>query len=424
MLIALAIGAFALLFLGIPMWMIFMVMAIAAMTWQGVSMEVVVQGLTGTINNLVLLSVPGFIFAGSVMGRGGMATRLINWISAFLGRVPGGMALTTITAAELFGAISGSSAATVAALGNVLYSALRRLGYDERFSLGLITSSGAIAIIIPPSITMILFSVMTNASVGKLFLAGFIPGIVVGICAAIYCVWYALKNKIASNRVWSGAEMIRTTREVIWTLGAPIIIFGGIYGGFATPTEASMLVSVYAVIVSVYIYREMTWRDVWAVTRETAQLSAKLFIIVAAAGVFSWVLAAEAVPQSMVKFIDALDLEPWMVLLIINIILLIVGMFMDPNSAVVLFAPLLWPIAQHAGADLIHFGIIFTVNLAIGMFSPPFGLNIFVSCSIFKVSSSRVVSGLVPFFVTYLIALMVITYIPELSLFLPNLLIK
>ncbi len=420
MLTALAISAFALLFLGIPMWMIFMVMAIGAMTWQGVSMEVVVQGLTGTINNLVLLSVPGFIFAGSIMGRGGMATRLINWISSFLGRVPGGMALTTVTAAELFGAISGSSAATVAALGNVLFSALRRLGYDERFSLGLITSSGAIAIIIPPSITMILFSVMTNASVGKLFLAGFIPGIVVGICAAIYCVWYAVRNKIASDRVWSVSEMLRTTREVIWTLGAPVIIFGGIYGGFATPTEASMLVSVYAVIISVFVYRELTWREVWAITRETAQLSAKLFIIVAAAGVFSWVLAAEAVPQSMVGFIDKLNLEPWMVLLIINLILLIVGMFMDPNSAVVLFAPLLWPIAQHAGVDLIHFGIIFTVNLAIGMFSPPFGLNIFVSCSIFKVPSSRVVSGLVPFFVAYLIALMIITYVPELSLFLPN----
>ena len=424
MLTAIAIGAFALLFLGIPMWMIFMVMAIAAMTWQGVSMDVVVQGLTGTINNLVLLSVPGFIFAGSVMGRGGMATRLINWISSFLGPVPGGMALTTVSAAELFGAISGSSAATVAALGNVLYGGLRRLGYDERFSLGLITSSGAIAIIIPPSITMILFSVMTNASVGKLFLAGFIPGIIVGICAAVYCVWYALRHKITEGRQWRLNEMLRTSREVIWTLGAPIIIFGGIYGGFATPTEASMLVSVYAVLVSVFIYRELTWRDVWAITRETAQLSAKLFIIVAAAGVFSWVLAAESVPQTMVGFIDGLDLQPWMVLLLINVILLIVGMFMDPNSAVVLFAPLLWPIAQHAGVDLIHFGIIFTVNLAVGMFSPPFGLNIFVSCSIFKVPSTRVVNGLVPFFVTYLIALAFITYIPRLSLFLPELLFK
>ena len=424
MLAVIAIGAFALLFVGIPMWMIFLVMAIAAMTWQGVSMEVVVQGLTGTINNLVLLSVPGFIFAGTVMGRGGMATRLINWISAFLGRVPGGMALTTVSAAELFGAISGSSAATVAALGNVLYRALRRLGYDERFSLGLITSSGAIAIIIPPSITMILFSVMTNASVGQLFLAGFIPGIVVGLCAAVYCVWYAFRHKISEGRTWNAAEMLRTSREVIWTLGAPIIIFGGIYGGFTTPTEAAMVVSVYAVIVSVFIYRELTWREVWAITRETAQLSAKLFIIVAAAGVFSWVLAAESVPQTMVGFIDRLDLPLWAVLLLINVILLIVGMFMDPNSAVVLFAPLLWPIAQHAGVDLIHFGIIYTVNLAIGMFSPPFGLNIFVSCSIFKVSSSRVVSGLVPFFIAYLIALGFITYIPALSLFLPHLMFK
>ncbi len=424
MLTAIAIGAFALLFLGIPMWMIFMVLAIAAMTWQGVSMEVVVQGLTGTINNLVLLSVPGFIFAGSVMGRGGMATRLINWISSFLGRVPGGMALTTVSAAELFGAISGSSAATVAALGNVLYGALRRLGYDERFSLGLITSSGAIAIIIPPSITMILFSVMTNASVGKLFLAGFIPGLVVGACAAVYCVWYALRHRITEGRRWSLTEMARTSREVFWTLGAPIIIFGGIYGGFATPTEAAMVVSVYAVLVSVYVYRELTWRDVWEITRETAQLSAKLFIIVAAAGVFSWVLAAENVPQTMVGFIEGMEFQPWMVLLLINVILLIVGMFMDPNSAVVLFAPLLWPIAQHAGVDLIHFGIIFTVNLAVGMFSPPFGLNIFVSCSIFKVPSSRVVSGLVPFFVAYLIGLVIITYIPRLSLFLPELMFK
>ncbi len=218
--------------------------------------------------------------------------------------------------------------------------------------------------------------------------------------------------------------MARTSREVFWTLGAPIIIFGGIYGGFATPTEAAMVVSVYAVLVSVYIYRELTWRDVWEITRETAQLSAKLFIIVAAAGVFSWVLAAENVPQTMVGFIEGMEFQPWMVLLLINVILLIVGMFMDPNSAVVLFAPLLWPIAQHAGVDLIHFGIIFTVNLAVGMFSPPFGLNIFVSCSIFKVPSSRVVSGLVPFFVAYLIGLVIITYIPRLSLFLPELMFK
>lgn len=424
MLTAIAFAAFALLFIGVPMWMIFLVLAIVALLVQGVSMEVVVQGLTGTINNLVLLSVPGFIFAGGIMARGGMAARLINWIAALVGKVPGGMALTTVSAAELFGAISGSSAATVAALGRVLYRGLIEQGYSEKFVLGLITSSGAIAIIIPPSITMILFSVMTNASVGKLFLAGFIPGIVVGLCAAAYCVGYAVRHRITAGRQWSLAEIIRTTREVLWTLGAPVIIFGGIYGGFTTPTEASMIVSVYAVIVSLFVYREISLAGVWEVMMETADLSAKLFIIVAAAGVFSWYLAAEAVPQTLVSIIEGWKMQPWMILLVINIILLIVGMFMDPNSAVVLLAPLLWPIAQHAGVDLIHFGIIFTVNLAIGMFSPPFGLNLFVAGSLFRAPSALIVSGLMPFFAAYLIALAIITYVPALTLWLPNLLMK
>ena len=424
MLTAVTIAAIVLLLAGIPMWMIFMILSIGAMAWQGISMEVVVQGLTGTINKLVLLAVPGFVFAGGVMGEGGMSARLIAWVSALIGRVPGGMALTTVTAAEMFGAISGSSSATVAGLGKILYPALLKEGYGERFSLGLITSSGAIAIIIPPSITMILFAVMSNASLGKLYLAGFLPGIVVGVCAGAYCVWYAIKNNIRSGRTWDVEEILRTSREVIWTLGAPVVIFGGIYGGFMTPTEASMAVSVYAVIVSVYIYRELTWKAIWEITRETAVLSAKVFIIIAASGVFSWILTAEAVPQKMVAVVEAWKLTPVMVLLMINVILLIVGMFMDPSSAIILFTPLLWPMAQHAGVDLIHFGIIFTVNLAVGMFSPPFGLNIFVSCSIFRQTSSMVVSGLYPFFVTYGIALAIITYVPWLSLVLPDLLMK
>jgi C4-dicarboxylate transporter DctM subunit len=419
-----ALGGLALLIFGLPLWMIFLLMAITAMTWQGVSMEVVVQGLSGSINNLVLLAVPGFIFAGAVMGQGGMAARLINWISALVGRVPGGMSVTAVAAAELFGAISGSSSATVAALGNILYQALVKNGYDERFALGLITSSGAIAIIIPPSITMILFSVMSDASIGKLFLAGFLPGLLVGVSAITYCVWYAVKHKLASGRTWDLREIMRTSREVIWTLGAPAVIFIGIYGGFTTPTEAAMAVSVYAVLISLFVYRELTWRQIWSITRETARLSAKVFIIVAASSVFSWILTADEVPQKLVHLIDSLHLTPIMMLALINVVLLIIGMFMDPNSAIILFTPLLWPLAKHAGVDLIHFGIIFTVNLAIGMFSPPFGLNIFVSSSIFKKSSTEIVKGLRPFFFVYLIALAIITYVPALSLYLPNLLMK
>jgi C4-dicarboxylate transporter, DctM subunit len=423
-LIPIALGGLALLILGLPLWMIFLLMAITAMIAQGVSMEVVVQGLSGSVDNLVLLAVPGFIFAGAVMGQGGMAARLINWISALVGRVPGGMSVTAVAAAELFGAISGSSSATVAALGGLLHQALIKNGYDERFTLGLITSSGAIAIIIPPSITMILFSVMSDASVGKLFLAGFLPGLLVGACLIVYCFWYAMRHKITSGRSWDLGEIIRTSREVIWTLGSPAVIFVGIYGGFTTPTEAAMAVSVYAVFVSVFVYRELTWRQIWSITHETARLSAKVFIIVAASSVFSWILTADQVPQKLVSIIDSLHLTPIMMLLLINVVLLIIGMFMDPNSAVILFTPLLWPLAQHAGVDLIHFGIIFTVNLAIGMFSPPFGLNIFVSSSIFKKSSTAIIRGLRPFFFLYLIALAIITYVPALSLYLPNLVMK
>ncbi len=422
MLATLGIGAFALLFLGVPIWIIFLLMATVAVYLSGVSMEVVVQGLTGTINKLVLLAIPGFIFAGGVMGRGGMAKRLINWLSALLGRVPGGLPLTTIGGAEVFGAISGSSAATVAGLGRILYPALRNNRYSERFSLGLITSCGAIAMILPPSITMILFAVMTNASVGRLFIAGIIPGLVIGVCVAIYCIVHSHRHGITSGRTWSLREILRTTREVSWTLGAPALIFIGIYGGYMTPTEAAMAVSVYAVFVSIYVYGDLNWRDIWDITRETSMLSAKIFVIIAAAGVYSWLLAAEGVPGKIGGLIDAWNLSPIEVLLIINLLLLIIGMFMDPNSAILLFTPLLWPMAEQAGVDLIHFGIIFTVNLAVGMFTPPFGLNIFVACSIFNVSSTRITRGIIPFFLCYLLGLMLITYIPALSLTLPRLL--
>lgn len=422
MIATIGIGAFVMLFLGVPIWMIFVLMAGVGITMSGVSMEIVVQGLSGSINKLVLLSIPGFIFAGGVMGKGGMSTRLLAWLSALIGRIPGGLPLTTVAGAEIFGAISGSSAATVAALGKILYPALIKEGYGERFSLGLITSSGAIAMIIPPSITMILFAVMTNASVGKLFLAGVIPGLVVGACVGVYCLYYALKNGIASGRSWDLGEIVRTTREVSWTIGAPLLIFVGIYGGFMTPTEASMAVSVYAVLVCVYVYGELSWGDVWEITRETSLLSAKILIIMAAASVFSWVLTAEQVPQNIKLWIDAMNLSPLEVIWMINIILLIVGMLMDPNSAILLFTPLLWPIAEHAGLDIIHFGIIFTVNLAIGMFTPPFGLNIFVSVSIFRENTAKIVMGVIPFFIAYLVALALITHFPALSLALPNML--
>lgn len=416
-----AVAGIVLLLLGFPMWLIFLLVSIVGLHYfTTVSMEIVVQVLYGSLNQFLLLAIPGFIFAGEVMAQGGISRRLVAWIATLLARVPGGVPLTTIGACELFGAISGSSSAAVAALGRVLYPGLIQSRYPEKFALGLITSSGAIAVIIPPSLSMILYSALTNASIGRLFLAGFIPGILVGVCVGVYCVSYSLRHRLHKGSDWSWKEVLRVSRDAVWALGAPVLVFGGIYSGLFTPTEAAMVFCVYAIAVVMFIYRELNLAGLMRVARSSVALTAKIFIIVAASSIFSWVLTAEQVPQNLIKGIADLQMSPVMVLLVINIVLLIAGMFIDPNSSIIILVPLLWPVARHVGVDIIHFGIIITVNLAIGMFTPPFGLNIFVSSSVFRVPTARVVSGLGPFIIAYLVALALVTYIPEISLALPN----
>jgi C4-dicarboxylate transporter, DctM subunit len=422
MITALAIIALVLMVIGLPFWIFFLVTSIVVIYfYTNVPLGVVASTMFGSLDNFVLLAVPGFIFAGTVMGYGGMTSRMIRWLRTLVGPVQGGMPLTTITAGELFGAISGSSAASTAALGKILYPALMKEGYSQRFSLGLVTSTGAIAIIIPPSITMILYSSVTGAPVGRLFLAGFIPGILLGIMVASYAIYISYQQKVMRDRKWDWAEIWDSTKEVSWTLGLPIIIFGGIYGGIATPTEAAAIACFYAVIVSAFIYRELSWKGLWEVTRESVVLTAKVFLICAAAGVFSWVLTISQVPQILTNSIKASGFHPWTILLIINIILLIAGMFIDPTSCVLVLTPLFWPIAQVIGADIVHFGIVMVVNMAIGMFSPPFGLNIFVVCALFHEQAGLVARSIIPFAIIYVIGLQIITYMPILSLYLPRL---
>ncbi|MCB1714342.1 TRAP transporter large permease [Nitratireductor alexandrii] len=413
-----------LLISGFPLWLVFIASGFTLLTLasSGIPPDMLASRMFSSLNVYALLAVPGFIFAAELMVRGGMSQRLINWVTVLLGRVPGGVPVTTIVASEVFGAISGSSTATVAGIGKVLYPGLRQSAYNESFSLGLITSMGAIAVIVPPSITMILYGAVASASVGDLFLAGIGPAILIGLVVTLYCVVYALTHSVTSQQqAWNAQEVWRHTREAAWTLGAPVIIFGGIYSGFFTPTEASMVLSVYALIVSTCIYKDLPWRDVWHVALESALLTGKIFTIVAAASVFSLVLVFEHIPEQIVHVLTGWDMSPLMILLMVNVILLIAGMFMDPNSAIVVLVPLLLPIAQAAGIDIIHFGIIMTVNLAIGMFTPPFGLNLFVSTSIFNVSTGKVIKGVLPFIWVYIFALAIISYVPEISLFIPNL---
>lgn len=418
LILGLALSVLLLVF-GYPIWMAFLVFSLLLLS--GLPPEVLAIRLFNSLDVDALLAVPGYVFAAEIMVRSGMAQRLIDWVANFFGRVPGGMPITTIAGAEAFGAISGSSTATIAALGKVMYPALRQDRYGDDFSLGLVTSMGAIALIIPPSITMILYGALAPASVGKLFLAGIIPGILIGLVVAAYAVWYALKHDVRSHaRGLSWSAIGRSTKAAAWTLGAPLIIFGGIYTGFSTPTEASVVLSVYAVVIAMLVHRDLDLSGLWQATLESALLTAKIFIIVAAASAFSVVLVLENIPQALVDIVLTLELSPVTILLTVNLVLLVVGMFMDPNSALVVFVPLLVPLATAAGIDVIHLGIIVTVNLAIGMFTPPFGINLFVSSSIFNAPITRVIWGCVPFNFLYLGALGAITYIPQLSLWLPS----
>jgi C4-dicarboxylate transporter, DctM subunit len=416
---ALALIPFTLLALGLPIFLILLVTVIVMLAvFVDVPFTVVPQTMFGSIDKFALLAVPFFIFAGEVMGQGGISDRLIRWMQSMFGGIRGSLALTTVGTCEFFGAISGSSPATVAAVGRIMYPALRAGGYEEKFALGLVTSSGAIASIIPPSILMILYGAAAEQSVAELFIGGVFPGLLIGLLTAIYIVVYARRQGFARGQPFAWGRFTRSTREGVWALGAPVVILGSIYTGICTPTEAAGIAGVYGIVVTRYVYRDLTWGRLWDIAVSSVFLTAQIMIIVAAAGVFSWLLTISGVPRTMVGFIQALDAPPWLMLVAINIFLLVVGCLIDPTSATLVLTPLLVPVVKALGVDLIHFGIILTVNLSIGMFTPPFGLNLFVAQALFKAPMARIARGLVPFIAIQIVALVIVTYVPWLSLYL------
>jgi C4-dicarboxylate transporter DctM subunit len=273
-----------------------------------------------------------------------------------------------------------------------------------------------ISVIIPPSIPMIIYGIAAQQSVPQLFLAGFAPGILIGIALGVYVYFYARTKNIPLSDPPSWPLIARLARDSIWAVLAPIVILGGIYGGVFTPTEAGGVACIYAIVVALFIYREITLRDLWAITVESAMLSAQVLIIVSAAGAFAWLITTSGYPAKLVAFVDGLHLTPWMLLLVINIILLFVGSILEPPAAILMLTPLLTPIAYAAGVHPIHFGIIVTVNLAIGMFMPPFGLNLFAANALFKTPLPDLYRGVMPFFFIYLAMLMLITYVPAITL--------
>jgi C4-dicarboxylate transporter DctM subunit len=376
------------------------------------------QVMFGGLENYALLAIPFFIFAGELMGAAGIADKLIVWVLALIGRMPGSLGVATVGASTLIGAISGASVATVAAVGKSLYPGLIRDGYGQRFSSGLVSSSGAIDILIPPSIAMILYGAAAEQSIPKLFVAGVLPGLLIALMMAAYVVVRAVQMNIPRSGEFNARQFLCTSWQAAPALFMPAFVLGIIYFGYSSPTEAGGFACLYAILVGRYVYRTMSWRDVFEAAARSAMLTAQILVIVATAALFSWILTISGFPQALAAWLQSLQLTPWSFLMAVNIILLIVGCFLDPTSAILVLTPLFIPLVKQVGVDPIHFGIVMTANIAIGMFTPPFGLNMFVARSVLGVPLETIYRGVLPFVVVQIIALLIITYWPELSLIL------
>ncbi|MGE4221596.1 MAG: TRAP transporter large permease [Alphaproteobacteria bacterium] len=411
-----------LLVMGMPIFTVLMAAASVALIYVlDLPLGLIQTELFGSADNYNLVAVPFFMLAGAIMSVGGISERLVNWVLSLFGGLRGSLGLTTVGACTVFSAISGSSAATVAAIGRMLYPSLLEKGYPVAVASGFLAASGAIDVVIPPSIAMILYGVAAEESIRYLFIGGILPGLLMAALMAVYIYFTARRLGIREGGKFSLANVGRTTRRGAWALGMPIIILGGIYTGVFSPTEAAGVACLYAIVVAVFIHRDLSWSGLWKVTIESVILTAQVLIIVAAAALFARLLTIAGVPQGVATWIQDMQLSPILVMLLINILLLAVGCVVDPASAILVLAPILKPIVVQAGIDPIHFGVIMTVNLSIGMFTPPFGLNIFVIQGMFKVPLPTLYRGLVPVIGVNLLALAIITAWPGLTLWLVRL---
>ncbi len=406
------------LILGFPIFLILLVTSIVAVMTvaRDIPTDAIQTYMFGSLDNFPLLAVPFFVLAGEIMAQGGIARRIINMVMAIVGGVRGSLAVTTVAASELFGAMSHTAVGTVVAMGRMIYPSLKDGGYNERFAVGLIASSGAIAVVIPPSIAMILYAVSAEQSAVQLFTAGILPSILIGVIDAAFVITYARLKGVPLGVKAHWETIWKTSKDASWSIGSLAVIFGGIYGGVFTPTEAAGVAVVYSLFVTMVIYREVDLRRCWQILMSSAFLISQILLIVTSAGIYSWLLTTSGIPQNIVASIDALHMPKWELLLILNVGLLMAGSFLEPPAAILILTPLLLPIVRAVGVNAIHFGIIVAVNLSLGMYTPPFGLNLFSSQAIFNAPLSRIYLGVLPFLLLNFVALLIITYVPEISM--------
>lgn len=411
-------GVLALFFLiGVPVAVALGMSASAIFFLEGnVSLIAVMQRMFNSVDSFPLLAIPFFILAGKLMESGGISRRLIHFANVMFGRVKGGLAIVSIVACSFFAAISGSAAATTAAVGALLIPEMIKRGYERDFSTAVQAAGGTIGIMIPPSVPLILYGVIAGVSIGDLFIAGIVPGIFVAVSLMILVYIISIKKGYGGGERFTAKDFGKAFADAILALLMPVIILGGIYGGVFTPTEAAVVAVVYGLIVGLFIYREIKWKELSGIFTSSVITSAVILFIIAGASAFGYYLTRERVPREMAEFMLGIT-DNWIIaLLIINLLLLIIGTFLETSAAIIILTPILVPIAEALGIDLIHFGIIMIVNLAIGFITPPVGVNLFVAANIAGTKFEKLIRAIVPFIIIMIVDVIIISFIPEISL--------
>lgn len=386
-------------------------------------MQIITQTMFSAADSFPLLAIPFFILAGEIMSAGGMARRIVNFVQNLVGSLTGSVGIITILACAMFAAITGSGPATVAIIGGIMIPHMIKNGYNPKYAVALTASSGSLGPIIPPSIIFIVYGIVANVSIGDMFIAGIVPGLLMIIALLILNYFISKKEgytqPIHTDREKSG--LLKEINQAKWALFTPIIILGGIYGGIVTPTEAAIVAVVYTSIICVFVYKEIGWKDYYNILVKTVATSGGIMIFVGFATLFGRYLSLKQIPQTLATQISEITTNTIAVLLIINVFLLVVGMFMETIAAILIFVPLLLPIVTSVGVDPLHFGIIVCLNLSIGMITPPFGVNLFIGSKVAGIGFEQTFKYLKWTFLTLVIVLLAVTYIPEISLFIVNL---
>ena len=373
------------------------------------------------VEHYSLMAIPMFILAGNLLSKGSAATRIIEFAKSIVGHLPGGLPISAIFASIIFAAVSGSSPATVVAIGSIMFGAIMDAGYPKKYAVGTIATAGSLGILIPPSIVLIVFGVTAEVSIGRLFMAGVVPGIMLGIMMML--VTYIGAVRLGFKRTEPAPFKVRLAKmkDATWGLMTIVIVIGGIYGGIFTPTEAAAVAAIWAFFVSVFIYKDINLKDMFNISLDSAKTTAMIMFIIANAMLFAHFLKIENIPQGITEALIEANVDKYMFLIMVNVLLIIAGSFMEPSAIIMIMVPLLLPVAMALGIDPIHFGIVVTINMELGMVSPPVGLNLFVTSGLTGMSIKDVIVAAFPWTMTIFVGLMLVTYIPEIALWLPNL---